>query len=395
MSSGATALPELDRTNLGQVFTPDSIVETMLGLRQRMGSVLEPSAGDGAFWRRLPGALGVELDDRVARPGMSVMDFFALPVSLRFDTIIGNPPYVRHQDITVETKALLDMTLFDRRSNLYLFFIARCIEMLAPGGELIFIVPRDFAKLTSAARLNAWMADKGTITHWMEAGDMPIFRGVAPNCAIFRFELGNRSARTWVQTLGEANGSARPYSVVNGQMRFERLEDTIALSDLFDVRVGAVSGADALFSHPQGNAEFVCSHTLDTGCTRRMIYNTPHPALLEHKAALLARAVRRFDESNWWQWGRAYPESDAPRVYVNGRTRRARPFFTHPACAFDGAILALFPKHDGINVARAADALNRVDWAAEGFRVGGRLVFTQRALQCARLPRALTDTLFQ
>ena len=35
------------------------------------------------------------------------LDFFAYPVSEKFDTIIGNPPYVRYQDILQSTKALL------------------------------------------------------------------------------------------------------------------------------------------------------------------------------------------------------------------------------------------------------------------------------------------------
>ena len=44
-----------DVVQLGQVFTPDCVVDLMLGLRRNRGRVLEPSAGNGAFSTRLPG----------------------------------------------------------------------------------------------------------------------------------------------------------------------------------------------------------------------------------------------------------------------------------------------------------------------------------------------------
>ena len=82
-------------------------------MRRKRGRVLEPSAGDGAFSARLPGCVAIELDAGVATPGMRRGDFFAYPLSERFDSIIGNPPYVRFQDIPAETRRRLDMRHFD------------------------------------------------------------------------------------------------------------------------------------------------------------------------------------------------------------------------------------------------------------------------------------------
>src|SRR5258708_7301710 len=81
---------------LGQVFTRDDVVERMLALRRNHGRTLEPSAGDGAFASRIPGCVAIEIDPTVAPAGAQVMDFFAYPVDEQFDTVIGNPPYVRH-----------------------------------------------------------------------------------------------------------------------------------------------------------------------------------------------------------------------------------------------------------------------------------------------------------
>lgn len=126
---------------LGQVYTPDVVVEAMLALRRRSGRVLEPACGNGAFSLRLPGCVAVEADPREAPAGSLVMDFFAYPEAETFSTIIGNPPYVRARDIRPETRTLLDSRLLDQRANLYLHFIEKCVRHLEPGGELIFITP--------------------------------------------------------------------------------------------------------------------------------------------------------------------------------------------------------------------------------------------------------------
>lgn len=370
---------------LGQVFTPEAVVRQMLALRRRRGRTLDPAAGDGAFSTRINGCEAIEIDATVAPEGARVMDFFALPLTEKFDTIIGNPPYVRRQDIPAETLARLDSALFDGRSNLYLYFIEKAVRHLRRGGELIFIVPREFAKLTAARKLNAFLYEEGDITHFIETGDARIFGTHNPNCAIFRFERGRHERRL-------ADG--RHFSLMDGQLMFLRGDYRLPLADLFDVKVGAVSGADEIFEHPEGNAEFVCSKTVDDGATRRMIFGVPHPHLEAHKDRLLARRVRSFDEANWWHWGRLHHVSAGPRIYVNAKTRRARPFFLHDCPNYDGAILALFPKLPGMDLARAAGMLNdQVDWEELGFVCDGRFLFTQRSLQNCLLPPAFEKLL--
>lgn len=374
-----------DVERLGQVFTPPNVVAFMLELCAHTGRVLEPSAGDGAFFdalrQRGADVVGIELDPRVAPEGVEVRDFFDYPLDEQFDTIIGNPPYVRFQDVAVDTQKRLKSEFFDKRSNLFLFFIEKCVRHLKPGGELIFIVPREFIKLTAAKKLNAWLYEQGSITHFYETGDTRVFGEHTPNCAIFRFEKGRTDRHM-------ADG--RRFVEVDGQLMFLRDDYSVRFADVFSVKVGAVSGADNIFTHPKGNMEFVCSKTVETGETRRMLYGIKHPHLEKHKEALLARRVKTFDESNWWQWGRHFPINLHPRIYVNGRTRKPEPFFLHDCNAFDGAVLALFTKNRRIprrELIECTLMLNReVDWQELGFICDGRFLFTQRSLQTCVLP---------
>jgi adenine-specific DNA-methyltransferase len=374
-----------DVAQLGQVFTPPNVVAFMLNLCKNTGRVMEPSVGDGAFFKALQqrqaDCVGIEIDGSVAPSGALVQDFFDYPLSEQFDSIIGNPPYVRLQDVAASTRSKLKSELFDGRSNLFLFFIEKCIRHLKPGGELVFIVPREFIKLTAAKKLNAWLFAQGSITHFYETGDVRVFGEHTPNCAIFRFEKGNFDRRM-------ADG--RTFTEVDGQLMFLRDDYKISLADIFTVKVGAVSGADHIYTHPDGNMEFVCSKTVETGETRRMLYGINHPHLDQHKDELLGRRVRTFDESNWWQWGRAFPCNELARIYVNGRTRKPDPFFLHDCNNFDGSVLALFPKNQQLrrrDLIECAMMLNKeVDWQELGFICDGRFIFTQRSLQTCLLP---------
>ncbi len=394
-------MSEKDVATLGQVFTPPAVVEVMLRLRRNRGRVLEPAAGNGAFSRRFPGCIAIEPDARHAPPGALVMDFFAYPERERFATIIGNPPYVRYQDIRPDTALLLCSRLFDRRSNLYLFFIEKAIRHLEPGGELIFITPRNFLKTTSSVKLNRWLYNQGSITDAIDLGDAKVFDNAVPNCLIWRFEKDQVSRETRYaeigygcdlnQALADPPWEHRIFTETNGHLMFTKSDYELHVRDLFSVKVGAVSGADDLYASLPGNRNFVCSETVTTGQTRRMLWQAPgltkpDPALLPYKDRLISRRIRAYDESNWWQWGRGYPETDAPRIYVNGRTRRPQPFFLHSCNHFDGAVLALFPHDPKVNLNKLCAALNQVDWSELGFICDGRFLFTQRSLENAPLP---------
>jgi len=386
---------------LGQVFTPQPVVQVMLALKRNCGRTLEPACGDGAFLRHLDNAVGIEMDQSHCPSQALNQDFFAYPETEQFDTIIGNPPYVRYQDIAPTTRALLNTAHLDGRSNLYLFFIEKCLRHLRPGGELIFITPRDMLKTTSPVRLNRQIFETGTITDIIELGDAAVFDSALPNCLIWRFEKGLferrtrcaalRSSQGWEPALSQLNWQERTLIECGGHLIFCAGNYPMRLSDIAFVKVGAVSGADDIYASPTaGNRDFVCSSTVRTGETRRMIWcepgEAPPPALLAHRSRLIRRRIRAFDDDNWWHWGRNYYQSDRPRVYVNGKTRATPPFFLHDCPHYDGAVLAVFPLRDDIDLIALRNALNGVDWADLGFVCDGRNLFTQRSLENSPLP---------
>ena len=366
---------------LGQFFSPEKLVNQCIQLRKNKGRLLEPSCGTGAFNKcKDKNSVFIEIDKKLVKdPDVIIQDFFDYPLSEKFDTIIGNPPYVDNS--LFEFKHETGITC---QANLYLYFIEKCYLHLNPHGEIIFIVPREFIKLTSARYVNNLLWNNGTITHYYDYGDEKLFTEACPNVCIFRFEKDNfgRKTKTFNGELFMHNN--------DGLISFTEKNTNTTLGDLFDIKVGAVSGADKIFEHKDG-CEFVCSKTRKTNELRKMLYRVEHKDLIPYKETLLKRGIKKFDNENWFDWGRPVNfEENRPRIYVNCKTRINNPFFINSCKKWDGSILALFPKKE-MDLEKATRILNAIDWESLGFMTGGRYLFAQKSLKEAPVDASLFE----
>lgn len=366
---------------LGQFFTPSILVDQCIALiENKNGRLLEPSCGNLAFKNCMhEDSIFIEIDKNIINDNKVLnIDFFDFPITEKFDTIIGNPPYVDNKFFNIKHPTNIRV-----QANLYLYFIEKCFYHLKNNGELIFIVPRDFIKLTSAKIVNELLYKNGTITHFYDFGDAKLFKEACPNVCIFRFEKDNFSYKT--KTFqGEQN-----LLINNGIISFANSKSVITLGNFFDVKVGAVSGKDEIFVSDNGD-EFVYSQTAKTQKLKKMIYEKYDKKLEPYKKILISRGIKKFNEQNWWSWGRCINfRENEPRIYVNCRTRNKNPFFLNNCKKWDGSILALFPKIK-MNLPSVVEKLNSLDWQKMGFTTGGRYIFSQKALTEALIDKDLT-----
>ena len=359
---------------LGQVFTPQEIVTEMVNLIENTGKIIEPSCGDGIFLKQLPNAIGIEYDERFAGENVIIDDFFNVKLS-DIDTFIGNPPYIQGKNIFNDTRILLTKEL-PFSANLYVHFMYKCVNELKDGGELIFIVPRDFIKATSAIKLNEKMINEGSFTYWRETGDAIIFEGAAPNTVIFRWQKGLKT-----NPLG--------FILNNGAIEYNASTPGKRISDIFKVMVGGASGKNEVFIAKDGNLDIITSRTFATGELGKCHYYTSAEEaapIVQYKEQLLARKIKKFSESNWFEWGRKIRPTTKTSIFVNCKTREMQPFFKSDCQYYDGSVLVLEPIADDIDIDRYVEILNNINWEALGFKVGGRLMFGQRTLSNVVLP---------
>jgi hypothetical protein len=130
--------------DLGQHWTPNEIVDKMISLKRNTGKTLEPSAGSGRFVNKIKDITAIEIDKNVVPSDLlsvyNIINFFDYPEYHKFDTVIGNPPYVAGNLLLIEWFSNWK-GVCPRTANSYLHFIDKCINHLSENGEIIFIIP--------------------------------------------------------------------------------------------------------------------------------------------------------------------------------------------------------------------------------------------------------------
>lgn len=177
-------------------------------------AVLEPCSGAGVFLDVL-GRAGfsdveaVEIDETLASHEIFEVrneSFVSAPFDRKFRLVIGNPPYIRWRNLGIDAKReLAENVLWNRHftslSDYLTIFIARSIELLEDGGELIFITPSFWMFTMHSKSLRDFIVTQGQITDIIDFGEAEVFPKVGSSILIFRFQKGMSSSPGVVQHL--------------------------------------------------------------------------------------------------------------------------------------------------------------------------------------------------
>src|SRR5439155_4522015 len=112
-----------------------------------------------------------------------------------FDVILGNPPYVNIRQLakSLPRKRIeqLRQQFRTARGNfdLYVLFIERAIELLAPGGRCGLIIPNKWTTLDYARLCRELLLERTTIEHVVDFSSARAFAAsVYPHVLVFRKE---------------------------------------------------------------------------------------------------------------------------------------------------------------------------------------------------------------
>lgn len=146
----------------GRFYTPKRLADLLVDNCEKCkaGSrILDPSCGDGSLLKSVRNRFGDAVTcygcDVSPRPGhlgnlrFKQTDFFDYSVRSKFPLIVTNPPYVRFtlnasNSETWYAKSPHSDLKLDKRSDLWVYFLLKCMDLLDEGGEIAAILPWSF-----------------------------------------------------------------------------------------------------------------------------------------------------------------------------------------------------------------------------------------------------------
>lgn len=333
---------------LGQYFTLSEDLQNKVFnlVKYKSSLLLEPSFGKGHLLKKFKEydenypMICYEIDKNI-KPIINFneyqkyiyCDFIKENIPTKFKTIIGNPPYLKQ-----------------KTKNLYIEFIEKCYEYLENNGELIFIVPSDFIKLTSASSIINKMTTNGSFTDFIFPNNEKLFEQANIDILIFRYEKNLRNNKVKV------NNNDVFININNAIITFndENSNNKKILNELFNVYVGMVSGKDEIYKVDFGNIDILT----DKNKVEKYIFIDKFPSnykiideyLELNKETLLERKIKKFNDKNWFEWGAPRNISIIKKywgkkcIYVLNLTRKNEIAFIGNVQYFSGKLLCLIPK---------------------------------------------------
>ena len=170
---------------LGQYFTPKFVAEFMVSLitKPKDSLILDPCAGTGVFLSALIEAgyrniHAYEIDQTLPNYSpikITYKDFLEVKPEEKYDVIIGNPPYVRWKNIPKQWRDKFRSNnywsfIMNGLSDLTYAFIYHSVNMLKPGGELIFITPIFWTETVHGKKLRDYLIKRGYLELLIKLG---------------------------------------------------------------------------------------------------------------------------------------------------------------------------------------------------------------------------------
>ena len=333
----------------GQYFTKNEILQEFVRrlILNKPNKILEPSMGRGDLIKYIQSITPYiefdlyEIDEtinflpEIQKEQIHFGDFLQQEINNKYKTIIGNPPYVK-----------------TKTGNLYIDFIDRCYELLEDKGELIFIVPSDFIKLTSSGKVINKMMENGTFTHIIHPNKENLFDNASIDIIVFRYCKDNTLPKKIL-----VNNEEKFLVNTNGILTFTEQENINmkTLSEYFNVYVGMVTGKETVYK----NEEFGNITLLNKKDQRdKYIFLDKFPSnneqlniyMLTNKNTLINRKIKKFTEDDWFKWGAPRNQKNIENnmgkecIYVSNLTRSKEVAFVGKVEYFGGSLLMMIPK---------------------------------------------------
>lgn len=193
-------------------------------------------------------------------------DFFDYPVEMKFETILMNPPFVRHhiqneRKISKYRALHKELEILNNSSDLWALFMVKAVSHLKVNGNLGAILPWAFLQADYSKPLRKWLSDKfGRIDvvalsnkYFQDADERVVILWLKhygqKNCSLsiavsnnIKSSIGysNITLKDWLADRVSYNAGNVPEDVLT---RFQSEYGFTKFSDHATVKIGVVTGA--------------------------------------------------------------------------------------------------------------------------------------------------------
>jgi len=97
---------------------------------------------------------------------------------IQYDYVVGNPPYVRQENIPQKTKTMLEELypdIYSGRGDLSIYFLRRSVRLLSESGNVGLIVPNKFTKLGYGEDTREYLSESVEIKDVLDFADADVF----------------------------------------------------------------------------------------------------------------------------------------------------------------------------------------------------------------------------
>ncbi|NJN62335.1 MAG: class I SAM-dependent DNA methyltransferase, partial [Coleofasciculaceae cyanobacterium RL_1_1] len=137
-----------------------------------------------------------------------------------FDVIIGNPPYVRQEEIKAFKPYLKELfSTYTGVADLFVYFYELGLRLLKPGGYLTFISSNKYFRAGYGEKLRRLLAEETTIANLIDFGDFPVFEEAIAYPSIITLRKVKPAADQVVRALswdGSKLGDVKEFGAVLG-----------------------------------------------------------------------------------------------------------------------------------------------------------------------------------
>ncbi|OGW66536.1 MAG: hypothetical protein A3H49_06745 [Nitrospirae bacterium RIFCSPLOWO2_02_FULL_62_14] len=96
-----------------------------------------------------------------------------------FDVVIGNPPYVRMEELKKVKDYLRRYKAFEPRADLYAYFLEKAANLISRGGRIGMIVSNKWMKARYGGPLRSFLAQNVQIYELIDFGELPVFQSAS------------------------------------------------------------------------------------------------------------------------------------------------------------------------------------------------------------------------